>query len=67
MKEMMTLSPVTGEKLEDMEQRIEDLLNYMEEVDQSGYYPQLTVVRSWSEHNPGFPANLPNPGCFPGI
>jgi len=64
MKEMMTLSPVTGEKLEDMEQRIEDLLNYMEEVDQSGYYPQLTVVRSWSEHNPRISGEFAKPRVF---
>jgi len=60
----MTLSPVTGEKLEDMEQRIEDLLNYMEEVDQSGYYPQLTVVRSWSEHNPRISGEFAKPRVF---
>jgi AMP nucleosidase len=64
MKDLMKISPIKGEKTEDMNQRIDDLLTYMEEVDNGGYYPQLTVIRTWSEHNPRISGEFAKPRVF---
>lgn len=60
----MMLSPIKGEPIEDTNNRINDLLAYMEEVDNSGYYPQLTVIRAWSEHNPRISGEFAKPRVF---
>lgn len=64
MKDLEILSPKKGEHPEQTKRRIDDLLNYMEEVDNSGYYPQLTVVRAWSEHNPRISGEFAKPRVF---
>lgn len=64
MKESMIVSPVTGESGADTSRRIEELLVYMDEVDKAGYYPQLTVIRNWSEHNPRISGEFAKPRVF---
>lgn len=64
MQDLMTVAPVKGESPEALNARILDLLNYMAEVDEAGYYPQLTVERKWSEHNPRISGEFAKPRVF---
>jgi AMP nucleosidase len=62
MNDIMKIKP--GNNQQEQEKQVELLLNYMEEVDQAGYYPQLTVVRNWSEHNPRISGEFAKPKVF---
>ena len=60
----MKVAPVLGESPEALGARIEELLTYMAEVDAAGFYPQLTVERKWSEHNPRISGEFAKPRVF---
>jgi AMP nucleosidase len=64
MKDLMKVAPVLGESPEALGARIEELLAYMAEVDAAGFYPQLTVERKWSEHNPRISGEFAKPRVF---
>jgi AMP nucleosidase len=64
MKDLMKVAPVLGESPEALGARIEELLTYMAEVDAAGFYPQLTVERKWSEHNPRISGEFAKPRVF---
>jgi AMP nucleosidase len=59
-----TLDPIKGEKPEDCALRITAFLNEMEFIDQSGFYPELTVKRDWSTHNPNISGEFAKPRVF---
>jgi AMP nucleosidase len=62
MNDLMKITP--GKNQQELQQKVEQLLDYMEEVDQAGFYPQLTVVRNWSEHNPRISGEFAKPRVF---
>lgn len=61
---LFTLEPINGEKLTDRNKRIASFLDEMERIDAAGYYPEITVVRSWSEHNPEISGEFAKPRVF---
>lgn len=46
------------------EKGIEKLCDLMESIYDSGHYPEITVERSWSEHNPKIGGELANPCSY---
>jgi AMP nucleosidase len=62
MNDIMKVTP--GNNQLELVRQVEALLDFMEEVDQAGYYPQLTVVRNWSEHNPRISGEFAKPKVF---
>lgn len=61
---LFKLEPIKGEKTDDRNTRIAEFLNEMEGIDAAGYYPEITVVRSWSEHNPEISGEFAKPRVF---
>lgn len=64
MDKIVRLSAEKNESAITLAPKIDELLDYMAEVDAAGYYPQLTVVRSWSEHNPRISGEFAKPRVF---
>lgn len=64
MEGLHTLEPIKGENASAKAIRIADFLNEMERIDDAGYYPEITVVRSWSKHNPEISGEFAKPRVF---
>lgn len=58
------LTKIIGESTAELSGRIDELLIRMEEIDSAGFYPQLTVIRKWSEHNPRISGEFAKPKVF---
>lgn len=64
MEVLHTLEPIKGEKLSARTNRIAEFLNEMERIDDAGFYPEITVVRAWSKHNPQISGEFAKPRVF---
>lgn len=64
MDKVHKLTKIEGESSAELSARIGELLVRMEEIDAAGYYPQLTVIRKWSEHNPRISGEFAKPKVF---
>lgn len=58
------LEPIKGENASTRIKRIADFLNEMERIDDAGFYPEITVVRAWSKHNPEISGEFAKPRVF---
>lgn len=61
MNKVVKIRKNQGESATSLSARIDEFLVKMDEIDVSGYYPQLTVIRSWSEHNPEISGEFAKP------
>jgi AMP nucleosidase len=59
-----TIEKIADEKIADLHRRISEFLDEMQKIDQAGYYPQLTVKREWSAHNPAILGEFAKPRVF---
>lgn len=59
-----TLCPEPNVSKSDLQDRIAGFLDEMEKIDDAGYYPQLTVHRKWSQHNPAISGEFAKPRVF---
>lgn len=64
MDKVHKLTKIEGETSAELSVRIGELLVRMEEIDSAGFYPQLTVIRKWSEHNPKIAGEFAKPKVF---
>ncbi|QDV55800.1 AMP nucleosidase [Rosistilla oblonga] len=62
MSETMQILP--GQSQADLDQQIEAACALMERHYASGVYSKLTVVRSWSKHNPTISGSIARPSAF---
>jgi AMP nucleosidase len=51
-------------KRTELEERIEEACNLMEEVYESGFYPKVVVKRTWSKHNPIITGEFAKPKAY---
>ena len=49
---------------DDLQARISAACDRMEEIYRAGYYPRLTVERSWSKHNPQISGEIARPSAY---
>jgi AMP nucleosidase len=59
-----TIEKIADEKIADLHRRISEFLDEMQKIDEAGYYPQLTVKREWSAHNPAILGEFAKPRVF---
>lgn len=64
MSDIKKIAAIKNEPISETSKRIDEILAYMAEIDENGYYPQLTVVRKWSEHNPRISGEFAKPRVF---
>ena len=59
-----TIEKIADEKIAELRRRISEFLDEMQKIDEAGYYPQLTVKREWSAHNPAILGEFAKPRVF---
>lgn len=64
MTESLEVIPVAGESPMNIMRRIDDACDYMHKIYAGGHYPELTVERDWSPHNPAISGELPRPQAY---
>lgn len=64
MKESFEFKKTEKTSSEAITKNIDALCNYMDEVYRAGYYPKLTINRSWSEHNPVITGEFAKPNVY---
>ncbi len=60
----LEIRSLDGDSDRALAERIESALSRMNEIYAAGHYPRLTVVRSWSSHNPEISGEVARPSSF---
>ncbi len=63
MTQALEIPSQSGESGSALGERIDTALVRMNEIYAGGHYPRVTVVRSWSEHNPAISGEVARPSC----
>ena len=63
MTQALEIPCLSGESDQALGERIETALVRMNEIYAGGHYPRVTVVRSWSSHNPAISGEVARPSC----
>ncbi|MEM8733375.1 MAG: AMP nucleosidase [Planctomycetota bacterium] len=56
--------PSANIHLDQLQAKIEEACDFMEEIYRDGYYARVTVIRSWSQHNPEISGKIAKPSAF---
>jgi AMP nucleosidase len=61
---MLTIRPDPSLKAGDIHDQISKACDTMEAIYEDGYYPKLTIFRSWSSHNPTIDGEFARPKAY---